>query len=103
MLGNTADADDMVQESFLRWEKTDQSKVRVPKAFFTTIVTRLCLQHLQSASVQREENFGSAVPAALEPAHVDGAHAHGPLADALAEALLVLLKSLSPLERAVFL
>jgi RNA polymerase sigma-70 factor (ECF subfamily) len=103
ILANSADAEDMVQECFLRWEKTDASQVRIPKAFLTTIVTRLCLKHLQSARVQREEPFGFAVPEALEPAHVDEANAHARLAESLSEALLVVLKALSPLERAVFL
>src|SRR5215467_13976594 len=62
MLANAADAEDMVQECFLRWERTDASQVRAPKAFLTTIITRLCLKHLQSAQVQREQSFGGAVP-----------------------------------------
>ena len=103
MLGNAADAEDMVQEAFLRWQKTDESQVEVPKAYLTTIVTRLCLQHLQSARVQREGHFGSAVPESLEAARADAPDADAQLADALAEALLVLLEALSPLERAVFL
>src|SRR5438105_1343980 len=103
MLANSADAEDMVQESFLRWQKTDESQVRVPKAFLTTVVTRLCLKHLESARVQREESFGSAMPEALEVAGADASDAHAQLADSLAEALLVMLKALSPLERAVFL
>ena len=103
MLANTADAEDMVQESFLRWQKTDESQVRVPKAFLTTVVTRLCLKHLESARVQREESFGSAMAEALESAGADASDAHAQLADSLAEALLVVLKALSPLERAVFL
>jgi len=100
MLANTADAEDMVQECFLRWQKTDELQVRSPKAFLTTIVTRLCLKHLESARVQREESVGSAFPEAGE---ADASDAHAQLADALAEALLVVLKALSPLERAVFL
>jgi RNA polymerase sigma-70 factor (ECF subfamily) len=103
ILANTADAEDMVQECFVRWEKTDESKVRTPKAFLTTTVTRLCIKHLQSARVQREESFGFAVPEALEPAQADDADAHARLAESLSEALLVMLKALSPLERAVFL
>ncbi len=100
MLANTADAEDMVQECFLRWQKSDESQVRSPKAFLTTIVTRLCLKHLESPRVRREESFGSAVPEAGE---ADASDAHAELADALAEALLVVLKALSPLERAVYL
>ena len=103
MLANAADADDMVQESFLRWQKTDHSHVRAPKAFLTTIVTRLCLKHLQSARVERESQLGQVAPEALEVAQADASHAHAELADALGEALLVVLKALSPLERAVFL
>jgi RNA polymerase sigma-70 factor (ECF subfamily) len=103
MLGNPADAEDMVQECFLRCEKTYEAKVRSPKAFLTTIVTRLCLKHLQSARVQREEYFGSAVPEHLEVAQAEAPDAHARLADALSAALLVMLKALSPLERAVFL
>src|SRR5438552_18104843 len=75
MLANTADAEDMVQESFLRWQKTDESQVRAPKAFLTTVVTRLCLKHLESARVQREESFGSAVPQVLEAAEADASDA----------------------------
>jgi RNA polymerase sigma factor, sigma-70 family len=103
ILANSADAEDMVQECFLRWEKTDASQVRIPKAFLTTTVTRLCLKHLQSARVQREQPFGFAVPEDLEPAQADEANAHARLAESLSEALLVVLKALSPLERAVFL
>jgi RNA polymerase sigma-70 factor, ECF subfamily len=103
MLAKPADAEDMVQECFLRWEKTDESKVRIPKAFLTTVVTRLCLKQLQSAHVQRVEYFGSAMPEILELAQVDPPDAHAQLADSLSQALLVVLKALSPLERAVFL
>jgi len=103
MLGNAADAEDMAQECFLRWEKTDESTVRSPKAFLTTIVTRLCLKHLQSAGVQRVEYFGSAVPEILELAQADAQESHTKLADSLCTALLAVIKALSPLERAVFL
>src|SRR5687768_15209011 len=87
MLGNAADADDMVQESFLRWQKTDESQVVAPKPFLTTVVTRLCLRHLQSARVQREAIFDSILPGSLEATQADAPDAHAQLADALAEAL----------------
>jgi RNA polymerase sigma-70 factor (ECF subfamily) len=103
ILANSADAEDMVQDCFLRWDKTDASQVRVPKAFLTTTVTRLCLKHLQSARVQREESFGFAAPEAFESAQADAPDAHSRLAESLSEALLVVLKALSPLERIVFL
>src|SRR5215469_4615748 len=103
ILANAADAEDMVQECFLRWQKTDESKIRVPKAFLTTVVTRLCLKHLQSARIQREEYFGSHPPDDLNSLHADASDPVVGLADSLSEALLVVLKALSPLERAVFL
>ena len=102
MLANTADAEDMVQESFLRWQKTDESQVRAPNAFLRTIVTRLCLKHLQSSHVQREEGFGAGSAEDLQASPVN-ADARSELADSLSEALRVVLKTLSPLERAVFL
>ena len=103
MLANAADAEDIVQECFLRWQKAETSKVRSPKAFLTTIVTRLCLKYLQSARVRREEYFGSTVPDFLqEESAIDPAD-HARLADSLSVALLVLLRALSPVERAVFL
>jgi RNA polymerase sigma-70 factor (ECF subfamily) len=105
MLGNSADAEDIVQEAYLRWRGSDQ-EVRAPKAYLTTVVTRLCLKLLGSARVQREENIGSGEPAYLEAGPADPADPsdpHAPLADALSEALLVVLKALSPLERAVYL
>src|SRR5205814_585411 len=91
--------DDMVQEAFLRW-RNSESQVRAPKAFLTTIVTRLCLKHLESGRIQQGQPIG---PEALEAGHADGFDAHAQLADALSEALLVVLKALSPLERAVYL
>src|SRR5438105_11011201 len=103
MLANSADAEDMVQESFLRWQKTDESQVRSPKAYLTTVVTRLCLKYLASTRIQREEYSDWAAPEAQEAAEADAPDAHAQLADALAEALLVMLKALAPLERAVFL
>ena len=103
MLGCRADAEDIVQECYLRWEKTDAAAVRSPKAFLTTIVTRLCLKRLQSARFQREVYFGAAVPEFLETEQTASAPDHSQLADSLSVALVVVLKALSPLERAVFL
>ena len=103
LLGNGADAEDMMQECFLRWEKTPFEEVRSPKAFLTTIITRLCLKHLQSARVQREHSFGGAVPDFLLEEQVFDPTDHARLADSLSIALFVMLQTLSPVERAVFL
>src|SRR5262245_1382151 len=103
LLGNGSDAEDMMQECFLRWERTSVETVRSPKAFLTTIITRLCLKHLQSARVRREFSFGAAVPDFLLQEQVFDPTDHARLAESLSIALFVMLQSLSPVERAVFL
>ncbi|MBC8094778.1 MAG: RNA polymerase sigma-70 factor, partial [Akkermansiaceae bacterium] len=62
LLGNSADADDMMQECFVRWQRAATEDVRSPQAFLTTITTRLCLKHLQSARVKCEHSFGGEIP-----------------------------------------
>jgi RNA polymerase sigma-70 factor, ECF subfamily len=101
MLGSVADAEDMLQESFIRWQEA--SDIRSPRAFLVTIISRLCINHLQSARVQREEYVGEWLP---EPLLTDPRS--DPLAalkidESLSMAFLVLLERLSPVERAVFL
>ncbi len=102
MLGSVADAEDIVQESFLRWQSRDPAEIRAPKAFLSTVVTRLCMDHLKSAKVQREEYIGPWLPEPLITSS-DHARSNAELAESLSMAFLVLLESLSPLERAVFL
>ena len=60
MLGSVMDAEDMVQEAFLRWQQAAEADLEVasPKAYLSTIVTRLCIDHLRSARVQREQYLG---------------------------------------------
>jgi RNA polymerase sigma-70 factor (ECF subfamily) len=102
MLGSVADAEDVVQEAFLRWQATDRSKVRSPEAFLTTVVVRLSLDELRSARARRETYVGPWLP---EPLLVDESDPLGAaeLADTLSMAFLVLLETLSPPERAAFL
>ncbi|MFN7921526.1 MAG: RNA polymerase sigma-70 factor [Bryobacteraceae bacterium] len=98
MLGSPADAEDMVQECWLRWQAADAAGVRTPGAFLATVVTRLCLDHLRSAEVARKEYIGPWLPEPIAtPADA------GEIADSLSYAFLVMLQSLSPAERAVFL
>jgi RNA polymerase sigma-70 factor (ECF subfamily) len=106
MLGSVSVAEDMVQEAFLRWERVSAAEVESPKAYLSSIVTRLCIDHLRSARVARETYVGPWLP---EPV-LTGAAGEGPgveerveLADSLSMAFLVLLESLTPVERAVFL
>ncbi len=103
MLGSVADAEDMLQETFIRWQQSGDEEIRSPRAFLVTIVSRLCINHLQSARVQREEYVGQWLP---EPIVTDPGS--DPLEmikldESLSMAFLVLLERLTPIERAVFL
>lgn len=103
MLGNATDAEDILQEAFLRWQRTIASDIRSPKAFLVTIVTRLSLNHLDLARVKKEQFFGtSGLLESLPSGEIDPAE-DADLADALDAAFAVVLKCLSPVERAVFL
>ncbi len=101
LLGSMWDAEDVVQETYLRWMNTDRPQVREPRSFLVTVVTRLSLDQLRSARVAREAYTGPWLP---EP--VDG-RAFGPLEtaelrDTLSYATLHMMERLSPPERAVF-
>lgn len=94
MLGSVADAEDMVQEGFIRWMKTDRSEIREPEAFLRRAVTRLCLDQLKSARHQRETYLGPWLP---DPIVEEDVHEDVTLP------LMLALERLSPLERAAFL
>ncbi|MCT4353648.1 RNA polymerase sigma-70 factor [Streptomyces sp. Je 1-79] len=105
MLGRVADAEDVVQEAWLRWSSADRGDVREPRAYLVRITTRLALDRLRQVQSRRESYVGPWLP---EPVVTD----FGPsvpdtaeramLADSVSLAVLVVLESLSPLERAVF-
>ena len=99
MLGSAADAEDVVQDACLRWLGRGEATVRSTRAYLVTVVTRLCLDVLDSARVQRETYTGPWLP---EPLLVDEASA-AEQADSLSLAFLVLLEELTPLERAAYL
>lgn len=103
MLGNAADAEDILQEALIRWQKADLNQIRSPRAFLVTMVTRLCLKHLDLARVQNELLLGT--ESALEnlPSGQIGPASDSDLADALDAAFSIVLQCLSPIERAVFL
>src|SRR6516164_8555126 len=65
MLGSVMDAEDMVQETFLRWQSCDRAVVESPKSWLSTVITRLCINHLKSARVQRETYVGPWLPEPL--------------------------------------
>lgn len=97
MLGSVAEAEDIVQDAYLRWHGADRSAVTDPKAFLSKTVTRLCLDHLKSARVKRETYIGPWVPEPMiETNEADEA-------DDITLTLMMALERLSPLERAAFL
>ena len=100
MTGSGADAEDLVQETYLRWRRAEAEEIRVPRAFLTTVITRLAIQHLESARVRREEYIGPWLP---EPLLTAEQRDPAELSESLTMAFLVLLESLNPVERAVFL
>src|SRR6202051_2266712 len=72
MLGSVADAEDMVQETFIRWQAAANDEIRSPRAFLVTVITRLCINQLQSARVRREEYVGEWLPEPLVTRHGHG-------------------------------
>ncbi len=103
MLGSVAEAEDIVQETFLRWQQTEGEDVRSPKSYLSTITTRLCIDQLRSARAQREEYIGPWLPEPLTAEHIPPMDDRLALADSLSMAFLLLLETLTPIERAVFL
>ncbi|WP_233508415.1 RNA polymerase sigma factor SigJ [Spongiactinospora gelatinilytica] len=103
MLGSAADAEDIVQDAWLRWHDVT-GPVGDPRAYLAKIVTNLSLNRLGSAAVRRESYVGSWLPEPLltSPDVAEDVAAAESLANSLSMAVLVLLESLSPLERAVF-
>src|SRR6478672_6076624 len=103
MLGSASDAEDVLQDAWLRYRSVDRSTVRSPKALATTIVTRLCLDRLKSARTKREEYIGPWLPEPVLTSEVESPAAALQRAESVTLAFLVLLEKLSPEERAVFL
>ena len=103
MVGTVMDAEDLVQDTYLRWREASETEVRTPAAYLTTIVTRLAINHLNSARTRREAYVGPWLPEpiATDPAANPAASAE--VAESLSLAFLVLLERLAPVERAVFL
>jgi len=103
MLGSVADAEDIVQDAYLRWQRTPDLDVREPRAYLTTVVTRLAINELRSARAQRETYVGPWLPEPLVTEHAPDSSAAVELAESLSMAFLVMLERLSPIERAVLL
>lgn len=103
MLGSMADAEDAVQDAYLRWHAADRGKVSDPRAFLMTTTARICIDMLTSARARREEYVGPWLPEPVVDTAALAPDSHTELAEDLSVALLLTLDLLSPLERAAFL
>jgi RNA polymerase sigma-70 factor (TIGR02957 family) len=105
MLGSVSEAEDVVQEGFLRLHRARAggSRIESPRAYLSTVVSRLSLDHLRSAAVRRETYVGEWLPEPLVTSDHDDPAREAEMADSLSIAFLVLLESLSPEQRAAFL
>jgi len=103
MLGSVMNAEDIVQEAFVRWQGASEGEVRSPRAYLSAVVTRLSIDQLRSARVRREEYVGPWLPEPLPQEPSPDVADAAALNESLSMAFLVLLESLTPTERAVFL
>ncbi len=101
MLGSAVDAEDVLQESWLKWDRVDQAQVRDARAYLVRLVTRAALDRLRSISRRREDYVGPWLPEPLLTSPDVAADLE--LADSLSTAMLLVLETLNPTERAVFL
>ncbi len=102
MLGSRAEAEDVVQDAYLRWHAADRAAIEEPRRYLGTVVTRLCLDRLKSARARREVYVGQWLPEPVVDESFDDDSA-GDLAHDISVALMLILERLSPLERASFL
>ncbi len=104
MLGRVSEAEDMVQEVWLRWQRQENADIQSPKAWLVSAMTRLCIDQLRSARREREEYYGVWLPEPLMATSEEDApdYAAG-LSDSLSMAFMLLLETLGPVERAAFL
>ena len=103
MLGSVADAEDALQDAFIRWQRASATDIRSPKAFLVSIVSRLCINHLQSARVRRETYVGEWLPEPLVTDPKVDVLRIAEVDESVSMAVLLLLERLTPVERAVFL
>lgn len=103
MLGSATDAEDIVQEAYLHWQDADAAEIRAPRSYLSTVVTRLCIDHVRSAQARREVYVGPWLPEPILTGGMPEMTGTVELAESLHFAFLLLLESLGPTERAVFL
>ncbi|MEU5522832.1 sigma-70 family RNA polymerase sigma factor [Streptomyces sp. NPDC047860] len=103
LLGSAADAEDAVQDAFLRWQAADRERIAVPEAWLTKVVTNLCLDRLRSAQTRHERAAGAWLPEPLlEGDPMLGPAEHFEQRESVSLAVLILMERLSPVERAVY-
>src|SRR5919109_5420302 len=104
MLGSVTEAEDILQNAYLRYRQMEASSIASPKAFLSTVVTRLCLNYLQTAHVQRASYLGPWLPEpVLTEDDPESPTGQAERLESISMAFLVLLERLTPVERAVFL
>jgi len=103
MLGSVADAEDALQDAFIRWQRAPEVEIRSPKAFLVTIVSRISVSHLQSARAQRETYVGEWLPEPIVTGPGGDVARLAQIDESVSMAVLLLLERLTPIERAVFL
>lgn len=103
MLGRIAPAEDAVQEAYIRWQKQNIEQIKSPKAFLSTVVSRLCLDEIKSARSRREQYIGPNLPEPFLSAESETPEEKMELTESLSMAMLVVLDQLTPVQRAVFI
>lgn len=103
MLGRIAPAEDAVQEAFLRWQKQDPEQIHSPRAYLSTIVSRICLDEIKSAKNRREQYIGPNLPEPVLIAKNDSPEENVEMVESLSMAMHVVLEQLTPVQRAVFI
>ena len=103
MLGSLADADDVMQEAYLRWSREPRDEVRVAQAFLNTTVTRLCIDRRRAIDARKETYVGPWLPEPIVELEAPAADAQAEAAESVSLAMMVVLESLTPIERAAYL
>jgi RNA polymerase sigma-70 factor (ECF subfamily) len=103
MLGSLADADDVLQEAYLRWTREDRSAIRSPRAYLSSVVTRLCIDQRRAIEARKESYVGPWLPEPVVESAAPSPDNRLGVAEEVSLALLVVLESLSPFERAAYL
>jgi len=103
ILGHLSEADDMVQEVWLRWQTQDVAGIQSPKAWLGSAIRRLCIDQLRSARHQREDHYGVLLPEPLMAATDTESDISAELENSLTMAFTLMLETLRPVERTVFL